>query len=433
LNTVNLRSTVVRLSAILGFFLISAETAFPGGFEGPGLGARATAMGGAFIAVADDWTAIYWNPAGLSQLKGSGVGLFTEYVQSRSHDDNGLANPTQAQLSQANVLRGDPFVQSGGEPSQFNGRDSVSRSFLPAVGFYTHWKGFALAVGSYNPLGFSFDVSDRSIPGYDVSFKSSGYVLTHNVSVAREVYKGVRLGAGVNVLQAHLDRFSYKEAPAMGDAYSSSSKSDGLGVQGIFGVLVDLGSRWRLGGVYRTGSDISMNGELSVSDSLLPGPLQNEKSSFTQKERNPATAGIGLSFLATPALTLAADWQRTQWSASRLDIGFDQPGALMQNQSLDAGWSSTNRYRFGLEWRPLERWSFRAGYFRDPQAVAFPSQSLTQLIDVNQHYYTAGFSYRINRWRWTVAEQYSYGKEVFGGQTLRREATSSALAIEYFF
>lgn len=33
------------------------------------VGARASAMGGAFTAVADDGTALYWNPAGLAQLE----------------------------------------------------------------------------------------------------------------------------------------------------------------------------------------------------------------------------------------------------------------------------------------------------------------------------------------------------------------------------
>jgi long-subunit fatty acid transport protein len=32
-----------------------------------GVGGRATAMGDAFIAVADDASSLYWNPAGLSQ------------------------------------------------------------------------------------------------------------------------------------------------------------------------------------------------------------------------------------------------------------------------------------------------------------------------------------------------------------------------------
>ena len=34
-----------------------------------GLGARTMGMGGAFLAVADDFTTLYWNPAGLAQIK----------------------------------------------------------------------------------------------------------------------------------------------------------------------------------------------------------------------------------------------------------------------------------------------------------------------------------------------------------------------------
>ncbi|MEW6509847.1 MAG: PorV/PorQ family protein [Bacteroidota bacterium] len=35
-------------------------------------GARASSMGGAFVAVADDWSSLYWNPAGIASL-GNGV------------------------------------------------------------------------------------------------------------------------------------------------------------------------------------------------------------------------------------------------------------------------------------------------------------------------------------------------------------------------
>ncbi|MEW6609072.1 MAG: hypothetical protein AB1414_16785 [bacterium] len=34
-----------------------------------GIGARALGLGSAFVGLADDPTAIYWNPAGLSQIK----------------------------------------------------------------------------------------------------------------------------------------------------------------------------------------------------------------------------------------------------------------------------------------------------------------------------------------------------------------------------
>ncbi|MBN1349849.1 PorV/PorQ family protein [candidate division KSB1 bacterium] len=40
------------------------------GFLEIGMGARATGMGGAFIAVADDASSLYWNPAGISKVNG---------------------------------------------------------------------------------------------------------------------------------------------------------------------------------------------------------------------------------------------------------------------------------------------------------------------------------------------------------------------------
>lgn len=52
-----------------------------------GIGARALAMGGAFVAVADDPTAVYWNVAGLAKLQRNGVAFtHTEWVADINHD-----------------------------------------------------------------------------------------------------------------------------------------------------------------------------------------------------------------------------------------------------------------------------------------------------------------------------------------------------------
>ena len=46
----------------------TSDAGVPGSFLNFGTGARSLAMGGAFVARADDVSAVYWNPAGLSLL-----------------------------------------------------------------------------------------------------------------------------------------------------------------------------------------------------------------------------------------------------------------------------------------------------------------------------------------------------------------------------
>lgn len=40
-----------------------------------GIGARAQGMGSAYVSQANDITSLYWNPAGISQIDGSQVGI----------------------------------------------------------------------------------------------------------------------------------------------------------------------------------------------------------------------------------------------------------------------------------------------------------------------------------------------------------------------
>ncbi len=58
---------------VLMMILISFSTTYAGKYAAEflttGIGARALAMGGAFVAVADDASATYWNPAGLIRLQ----------------------------------------------------------------------------------------------------------------------------------------------------------------------------------------------------------------------------------------------------------------------------------------------------------------------------------------------------------------------------
>ena len=58
------------------------------------VGARAIGMGGAFVAVANDATALYWNPAGIARLPRNEVSLIhTEWLAGINYDFAGIVMP----------------------------------------------------------------------------------------------------------------------------------------------------------------------------------------------------------------------------------------------------------------------------------------------------------------------------------------------------
>lgn len=107
LNLVNKRSflsfialVVISCSVALAQVVGTATTDFKkaGGsgsqFLKIGVGARAMGMGGAFSGVADDITALYWNPAGIASLKGVNMGFeYNSWFGDMKHSFVGLEFP----------------------------------------------------------------------------------------------------------------------------------------------------------------------------------------------------------------------------------------------------------------------------------------------------------------------------------------------------
>jgi len=74
------RAAPLLLLAVAATLLVPL-TAGAGVYERYGLGPRAIALGGAYTALSDDWTAPYYNPAGLAQARAiqTAVGFFTAF------------------------------------------------------------------------------------------------------------------------------------------------------------------------------------------------------------------------------------------------------------------------------------------------------------------------------------------------------------------
>lgn len=59
--------TIARFPLTFVLIMFCAVSLSANGLNLNGLGSKAISMGGAFIGQADDYSAVFWNPAGLTQ------------------------------------------------------------------------------------------------------------------------------------------------------------------------------------------------------------------------------------------------------------------------------------------------------------------------------------------------------------------------------
>ena len=118
-----LQASIVLSLALLGLTLqASAAHAAPGeagfAFLKLGIGARPMGMGSAYVALADDPTALYWNPAGLGAVEGAQVTVMhNEWIQDFRQEFAGVTSSFSKETAGLGV--------SGFYTSELEARDDV--------------------------------------------------------------------------------------------------------------------------------------------------------------------------------------------------------------------------------------------------------------------------------------------------------------------
>lgn len=156
-----------------------------------GIGARALSMGSAFTAVADDATALYWNPAGITQIASASVsGTHTEWFADMSLDYVAALIP----VSNGQVL--------GFSLSVFNAVDKQlvrTVSYPEGTGEYYSAADISLA------LTYAIKVTDRFSGGLTGKYirqqiwhsSSSGFAMDIGL-LYKSQFKGLNMGASIS-------------------------------------------------------------------------------------------------------------------------------------------------------------------------------------------------------------------------------------------
>lgn len=331
-------------------------------FSSPG--ARSLSLGGAFLGLADDATAAYTNPAGLTNLtrpEVSAEGRRFEYKSSFLDRGNAGGVPSGTGLD---TLAGPQFVKSVSVVNSFSYASLVYP--IRRFSFAAYWHELANFRTSAQTFGAFFgDAGSRSrffpiLGGINLRISSYGG------SVAYRFGNDLSVGVGV----AHFD---YKQTTrvtryATPDLLRSPPDySQPLGEETVVGedgdVAVNAGILWKpnrmfsVGAVYRQGPSFSA---VATSGSAA----------FPAQFHVPDVFGIGIAFSPVNAVTITADYDRVEYSQLTKDIvdtryvGLESRPDTSQYKIPDG-----NEGHIGLQWAiPLgiTTLALRAGGWWDP-------------------------------------------------------------------
>lgn len=371
MKTLPEKISVLLLSSIFSLlsFLLWGGPVLAGGLSTPGQGARALSMAGAFTAVADDGSAVFYNPAGISQIDGTLVegGIAFIYPEIRYTMTNGATEK------------------------------STKNAFGPAF-FMTHRFADRLSagLGLYAPYARDAELGDDPANGF-ASQRSKMLRTDFSAVIAYRASDTFSIGGGLVIGYSQVDR----SLPA-GPALRINDKMDGTGLGGIVGLLWKVSDRLKAGVTYRTGMSIDHDGERIMAAGGVA-----TRSNARAKVRYPASLGFGMALTPSENLTLALDADWYGWSSmdqvtTRTDSWPDSITRLNAKDSWDA--------RIGGEYRLPAGWAVRAGYAYSqgafPNTHIIPSQP-----DADGHEIGLGIGKTSGNWKIDLAYHYAVTRE----------------------
>ncbi|NTV81522.1 MAG: hypothetical protein HGA24_08895 [Candidatus Aminicenantes bacterium] len=405
--------SLVRLSLVLALAAVMTTGLFANGLNLNGFGARATAMGGAFVGLANDYTAVFFNPAGLATLKKGGFGLSGDLLMPKSKYTLGpYSMETTGKKYPAGLLG---YFQPIGE------------NIVVGVGAYTlsglgaAWDNTGLEatlVAPTPPAAFTPALT----PSTWESFIGS---VTLAPSIAVKVTDMLYLGATFNINYGFFKMEQWGQylvlspgapqqmaaAPLIINFGQQTLDVKGWGYGATFGVLVKPAEWISLGATFRTQAKMKLAGTTEIENINLIG-LENE-SDTNMSVISPMWLAGGIAVKPVEKLTLTFDAHYTNWSKlDQIAVEFDDPqwaAALSEEATLLLNWSNKTQFRFGAEY-DLGNLAIRGGYYYDPAPA--PDSTLNILVpSYTFNSIAAGFGYKSGNLKIDLALEYLMGKD----------------------
>jgi long-chain fatty acid transport protein len=396
---------------------LPAGKGYASGINVEGLGVRAMSMGGAFVGLADDASAIFWNPAGLSQLRGSGMAMGVYTMTPDINDDDGVTNRRVGDPNDPyDPNKGDIFPAFyDSEPTSFDDTDELwlLAATMPSIVAYKNYGRFTVAGGFFGTGGAYSKYNDTiRDPVTDAKIDADVFallaLLTFNTSIGYQVTDKLSLGVGldllVNIWRGDADKEYLAPDSSLDYGYNLRLRKWGYGFQGNFGALYKFNDQWSIGAIYRTGSSFKLKGDTSVrlaGGSAIEPFKTKEKSDGHTDFKYGASWGIGLAYKPTEKLTLTFDFTENDWTDFNWpgsNSSYVDEGKFLQDSNGDPGWRRAHGYHVGMEFKKTDRVTLRAGYLNEASGVPSEFENTITTTIGDMQIVNIGMGVKYDKW-----------------------------------
>jgi long-chain fatty acid transport protein len=375
------------IRCLLAVCLLAATPAtFASGFRLPNVDPDAVARGDAFAATADNPSAIYYNPAGITQIEGTSLRVGTYAISL----DYRFTSATAGTARTDNSLQAIPQVY-------------FTHSFSNAP--------LSIGLGIYAPFGLGIDWGRQS-PLDTVGQNDSLLYLTVNPVIAWRVTPKFSLAAGPTI---NYSQVTFQQAlnPSGASYFKFSGHDTGFGFNA--GALWQPLAELSLGAMYHAGGQLDYEG--TTTQNLLGPPFAGHSVS-TAGVQFPQFAVLGVSYRPTPKWNLELDIDWTDWSSLKNITFLHTP---LGNQTVTLNYRDSFMYEFGATRQLKNGYYASAGYMFWQNSS--PDSHYNPLIpDGNLHFASMGFGHHGRRFDWGVAYHFA----INGGRTVSNDANAAA-------
>jgi len=339
-----------------------------------GVGSKSIGMGGAFVGLANDFSAVFYNPAGLSQLQGTHISFyFTDVIPTGTYKMDAFGIDAQTKTN---------HYISGALAAFFDVGSKLKLGFFADVpaGLGAEWDGDELAA-----LGGGASFEWRS----QIGVFHFGPAISYKASEKLAVGATVNIAYGMMDMVRPVDAMNAATGQPGADGLMDAQYEDegtGMGLGFTLGLLFRPSNKLQFGVSFKTENKVGFSGTATAPlMAMMGGPADSD---FDRDITWPIWVGGGMAFMPNEKLTFTADVQWTQWSTMEkivtkyADAIWSGAMAQLGGDEMPFHWENALQIRFGMQYQLSEMIALRAGYYNDPTpGVAETTNILLPQID----------------------------------------------------